>query len=292
MKQYLFERRHGLCLSKMQNFEFAETAALLTFIFNRTGEGRFKNLFDDDETIESNSQSDLKRYYSTMEETFSRSNRPLPDVPTLQKLRGPYTARAIRYANWSRDAGHNKFLNPITFVPMSYPGKPESLKRIIENQISDYIAKEQSLPALTDSREEWIRMSREKIHETAARFTDDSRSFRPKPTKKTSGVESREVVMADEGNRLRSASAPGISSRIKLYDVVVKMRDYLRLLRRLWILARLRDGQENEIPHVRLNQENRPIIHPYFKDINANLYKRLSENMGLDSMGPFLNSTN
>lgn len=96
---------------------------------------------------------------------------------------------------------------------------------------------------------------------------------------------SQDEVMKDlnNSNKVRRNLAPKISTQIKHYDIV-KFRDYLRILRRLWNLSQLHDGKEEEIIRVHLDQPHKPIIHPYFKNIDSKLYGRIYLNMGINNI--------
>lgn len=283
-----------LCLNKMQNPEeqFAENAAVLTYVFNKVEHESFKNLLTN-EIIQMKSLNELKNYYMGIAKEHLKIGNKLPDLPTLKNHRKPYTERAFTLAKLSKNTSLNKFVNPITLQVMTTPEKNKQIKAIIEREIANYFTNKNSLPKLYNSDDEWNTFCRKKIIQTANELAEKSISPPSKRVKaipptnhivtKINDNEDEFMEHVNNDNSIRQTLAPKISSDSKLYDII-KMRDYIRIVRRLWMLAQLLDGKKKEIMHVRLDPSNYQIIHPYLENIDLNLYKRISANMGINNI--------
>lgn len=275
--------------------QFAENAAVLTYVFNNVGNESFKNLLTN-EIIKLKSLNDLKKFYMAIAEERLKSGDQLPELPTLKDLIKSYSERAVILAKLSKNNSLNKFVNPITLKVMTAPKRNRSIGKVIEQEITNYYTNKKSLPKLFDSNDEWKLFCQKKIMKTANELTEGSKDHSFEKVKTTppanytvaeNGDNQDEFMeYEDNSNSVRQTLFPKITSQAKLYDVI-KMRDYVRIMRRLWILARLHNGKEKEILRIRLDSPDHQIFHPYFKNIDSNLYKRIFENMGINKIHEF-----
>lgn len=273
----------------MDKEKFAELATTLTFIFGKLEGGGFKCIIDK-KTLSLNTWDDLQKYYLNFANSVLANKAELPNLPDLKKEVEMYTNRAVELATLSADKVNGQFVDPISQEVLSIPPTNEDLRLKIETEVSEYFQHKKFLPILPKPDSDWKTFAQQKMSQRASHVPDESIIAPPNkkqksnfPANHTVSLNNKEPLIMEvkTSEKVRQSLVPNISSQIKDYDII-KMRDYLRILRRLWILSQLHDGKEKEITRINLVKPDKLITHPYFKDINENLYKRIYQNMWAD----------
>lgn len=264
----------------------AETAAKLTFIFKKTVTNRFKNIFNESTEIASTENvrqwKDLVPLYVNWITENKESIQVLPSEGDESKK---YFELAFKWANMSLDKKSKRFVDPI----LGHINQLQKLQDFYRNSYKSHVykiineAKENgdSLPALPNGEEEWQATFTE-IYEKDKTPKPIEVKEEPIPANYAVSVESNDEEMFEaskdnlryKGQKLRS----NLPMQIKIYDVI-KMRDYLRTLRRLWNLSQLHNGKEKNI--MIFDKDGKVSNHPYFRTHpnKFNIYERISDSL-------------
>lgn len=273
----------------------AEIAAKRTFIFKKTVTNRFINIFNENTEIASSKKvhewGDLVPLYVTY---ITDHKESLKELPSDEEESKKYFNLAFKWAKMSqRGKGRKqKFVNPLNnkiVVFKSLDEFHEYFKSYVSGAITEAMKNVESLPTLPTVQKEW----RETLNEI---YNEEDKKIIPKheptevkvetpPANYAVSTESMEEMFVDEASKdgqkftnLRSIFTRTVPMQIKIYDVI-KMRDYLRILRRLWNLSQLHDGKEKNI--VTFNEERKINNHPYFRTHpnKFKIYDRINDSL-------------
>lgn len=271
---------------------FAEEAAKLTFVFHKTAKGQFRNIFEPENIIaESNKVAkwdDLVSLYKTWIKGNSDKNLSLPSEE-LEKNK--YFNLIYARADRSFDNTHNRFVNPLTQTIVSLSSSNEfqdRVKSVIYDEIKNFLENKLSLPSVYEEDESgWLRTvtalyavaDQKKLLKTDFSPIKEEKPLEPNYTvsvKDNKSETSVEMVYENDEQKifLRQTFKGNVPMQVKPYDIL-KMRDYLRIIRRLWNLSRLHDNKEI----TTFNEKREVNNHPYFKKHRnqTHIYTRINK---------------
>lgn len=260
-------------------------AAQLTFIFNKTVTGEFINIFKPSEIISEKFEKwqDLIQFYENWLKENSESSA---DLLNPEEEMFKYIEKAVKLAKDSYQEKYLRYVNPMTFTVDSAPSVDAlntSLRNNLIEKIKAYITDVQSLPVLNEKG--W-----NKVYEETYKVTDNPALTESESVSVKDEFEPNFVVSADteEAKRLMDVDInnekkntiftkqiqKGVQMQVKPYDIL-RMRDYLRILRRLWNLSRLHGGKEITTFDENWDVKN----HPYLKNhlLKEDIYRRCQQ---------------
>lgn len=272
--------------------ELAREAAKLTFVFHKTAKGGFNNIFDLGNTIAPPNKienwEDLITLYKDWIEKNPKNDYKLPNV-NLEKEN--YFNLAYKMAEESLQKENGRYVNPITHKIIrvtSFVNFREAVKETIYDEINESVKNIQSLRVLKDPKEGqgWETIFKTVYQVADSKNVDVSGSFplknepvEPNHTVSFNGDRSENTSLNNsQSDRqkifLRQNFKGNVPMHVKPYDIL-KMRDYLRIIRRLWNLSRLHDGKEI----VTFDDEKKVTNHPYFKkhQNQVHIYNRINK---------------
>lgn len=269
-----------------------ENAAKLTLIFKNISAGKYTNIFDEKQEINFKPKGvQLKELISYYENYFK--DNVIDAHPSEKEETEKYIKLAYSFAQMSLDKDGKRYISPISskiILLKSVNDFEDSFKNYIHTVISNAIKNTKSLKALTKLNIKKWENTIKNIYETATKELIP----KPEPTNvKEEPIEPNHVVSAENNNEememsfesakngqnsLRQTFTKTVPMQIKNYDVI-RMRDYLRILRRLWTLSQLYDGKEREI--VTFDENRKMKNHPYFRTHpnKMQIYERINNSL-------------
>lgn len=257
-------------------------AAQLTFIFNKKEKGQFFNIFKPSETISRKFKiekwQDLIQFY---ENWFKQNTKSLPNLPNREELGKKYFEKALKLAQQSYQADRFRYVNPITLTVNSADSL-EELNNIFNDKVTknikEYIHNIQSLPILNEKGWKTVFEEIYTVKDKPALSESESVSvelkLEPNSVYPADTHEEKKIIDMDVENENKNTIftkqiQKGVQMQVKPYDIL-RMRDYLRILRRFWNLSRLHGGKEITTFDENWEVKNNPYLknHPLKENIN------------------------
>lgn len=257
-------------------------AAQLTFIFNKKEKGQFFNIFKPSETISRKFKiekwQDLIQFY---ENWFKQNTKSLPNLPNREELGKKYFEKALKLAQQSYQADRFRYVNPITLTVNSADSL-EELNNIFNDKVTknikEYIHNIQSLPILNEKgwktvfEEIYTVKDKPALSESesvSVELKHEPNSVYPADTHEEKKIIDMDVENENKNTIFTKQIQKGVQMQVKPYDIL-RMRDYLRILRRFWNLSRLHGGKEITTFDENWEVKNNPYLknHPLKENIN------------------------
>lgn len=272
---------------------YLKEAARLTFIFHKEKDGGFENILKPGELIvESNKITKYQELIPYYKEWIKNNGNVASILPTEEEERKKYHDLAFKLAKESFQPIPGRYVNPMNYKVISVKSPTEvddTFVKGVEQNISDYIERIESLPHLYKEYE--YEFGWEKSVTALYKMTDEGKSDIKSENDSINGRIPPNFVHSENGNEEAGFIDPHLMEidgrnhifyrqnfkgnapmQVKPYDIL-KMRDYLRILRRLWNLSRLFDRKE-----ITTFDENKKVIrHPYFEKhpLKEKIYARM-----------------
>lgn len=262
--------------TQQKELYLVEKATKWTFVLLKTSEQQYKNVFDRTMDIPATTGEDLKKYYAEYISRYATQHGDLPTLPSLQTLRNELHEHAKEYVNQNIDRTEKVFNNPFQVG--------ETVPYSDEEEIDNFIA-------------QWITEAfrREGIE-------DDSRPVEI-PSNQTvgslgiSGSASKQDLVAENGSDGRSQTVSDLPFSFNAGDATnpntrlayyyLKMRDYLRALRRFVGFVRFYQGTEKEHTFVSIDRDGKMELNHIYSTAGTTSTEqkdRLKRYMNVDDM--------